>query len=115
LSWGLGKIGPPAGFVRSTRHGKSARYEPGFERFVVDFDGANLRTLPADTKIQHVVTVGTGGKLNHAALQKNKINDTWRVAFTIKPDGSGRPIELRCFLKQDGGALTETWSYLWQP
>jgi periplasmic glucans biosynthesis protein len=115
LTWGLSKIGPPAGFVRSTRHGKSARYEPGFERFVVDFDGKALRSFGPEAKLDHVVTVGEGGKLNHSALQKNKINDTWRVAFTVKPDGSGRPIELRCFLRQGSEALTETWSYLWQP
>ena len=115
LTWGLEKIGPPAGFVRATRHGKSARFEPGFERFVVDFDGKALRGLNADAKIEHVVTVGEGGKLNHATLQKNKINGTWRVAFTVKPDGSGRPIELRCVLRQPGQVLTETWSYLWQP
>ncbi|MBL9190345.1 MAG: glucan biosynthesis protein [Opitutaceae bacterium] len=115
LTWGLGKIGPPAGFVRATRHGKSARYEPGFERFVIDFAGAPLEALGAEAKLEHAVTVGDGGKLNHAALQKNSINGTWRVAFTVKPDGSGRPIELRCFLKHGTKVLTETWSYLWQP
>lgn len=115
LTWGLGQIAPPAGFVRATRHGKSARYEPGFERFVIDFAGKQLEALGADAKIEQVVSVGVGGKLNHAALQKNAINGTWRVAFTVKPDGSGRPIELRCFLKRGAQALTETWSYLWQP
>jgi glucans biosynthesis protein len=115
LTWSLDQIGSPAGFVRATRHGKSARFEPGFERFVVDFDGKELRALPGDAKIEHVVDVGEGGKLHHATLQKNKINDTWRVAFTVKPDGSGRPIVLRCFLRQPQRALTETWTYLWQP
>ena len=115
LTWALDKIAPPGGFVRATRHGKSARWEPGFERFVVDFDGKALRALPADAKIEHAVTVGEGGKLNHATLQKNKLNGTWRVAFTVKPEGNGRPIELRCVLRQSGQPLTETWSYLWQP
>ncbi len=115
LTWGLAQIGPPAGFVRATRHGKSARYEPGFERFVIDFDGARLRALGAEAKLDHLVTVGEGGKLNHSALQKNAVNGTWRVAFTVKPDGSGRPIELRCFLREGRDGLTETWTYLWQP
>jgi len=115
LTWGREMIGPPAGFVRATRHGKSARYEPGFERFVIDFDGAALRALGADATVDHVVSVGAGGKLNHSALQKNAINGTWRVAFTVKPDGSGRPIELRCFLRTPRDSLSETWSYLWQP
>lgn len=115
LTWSVGKIGPPAGFVRSTRHGKSARHEPGFERFVIDFDGATLRALGPDAQLDYVVTVGEGGKLNHSALQQNKINGTWRVAFTVKPDGSRRPIELRCYLRTASDSLSETWSYLWQP
>jgi glucans biosynthesis protein len=111
----MDQIASPAGFVRSTRHGKSAHYEPGFERFVVDFDGPNLKALAPDARIDHVVTVNGGGQLNHSSLQKNPINTTWRVAFTVKPDGSGKPIELRCFLRKTPDALTETWSYLWQP
>jgi glucans biosynthesis protein len=61
------------------------------------------------------VTVTGGGALNQSSLQKNTINGTWRVAFTVKPDGSGKPVELRCFLRKDPDVLTETWSYLWQP
>ena len=115
LHWFLDQIRPPAGFVRATRHGKSAYYEPGLERFVVDFDGAQLQSLGPEAGIEHVLTVGDGAKLNHAALQKNPVNGTWRVAFTLKPDGSGRSVELRCFLRRSGQVLTETWSYLWQP
>lgn len=115
LHWFLDQIAPPAGFVRATRHGKTAYYEPGMERFVVDFDGKQLQGLKADAKLEPVVSVGTGATLNHASIQKNAINGTWRVAFTIKPDGSGRPVELRCHVKRGTDALTETWSYLWQP
>jgi periplasmic glucans biosynthesis protein len=115
LRWSSEPMGPPAGFVRATRHGKSARYEPGMERFVIDFEGAKLRAAAANTPVEHVVTVGAGGVLNHATLQKNEINGTWRVAFTVRPDGSGRPVELRCFLRAAAGSLTETWTYLWQP
>jgi len=115
LHWSLDSLAPPAGFVRSTRHGKAAYYEPGLERFVVDFDGERLQAAKAGTGIEHRVEVGAGATLNHAAVQKNPINGTWRVAFTIRPDGSGRPVELRCFLRQGNDTLTETWSYLWQP
>jgi periplasmic glucans biosynthesis protein len=122
LHWFIDQIRPPAGFVRSTRHGKSAHYEPGFERFVIDFDGPQLKALDAEAqwtksgpKLEHVVTVSGGGKLHHSSLQKNSINGTWRVAFTVKPDDTGKPVELRCFLRKGPEALTETWSYLWQP
>jgi glucans biosynthesis protein len=115
LHWFIDQIGPPAGFVRSTRHGKSAVYEAGFERFVIDFDGKQLQEFSAKTEIEHDITVGAGAMLNHSSLQKNPINGTWRVAFTVKPDGSNKPVELRCFLRRTGQTLTETWSYLWQP
>lgn len=119
LRWFLDGFGSPAGYVRSTRHGRSAAYEPGLERFVVDFDGAKLQATKDDpkavAKVEQIVTVGGGATLNHSSLQKNPINGTWRVAFTVKPDGSGKPVELRCFLRRSGESLTETWSYLWQP
>ena len=65
--------------------------------------------------IEPVVSVGDGASLANATLQKNPFNGTWKVAFAIKPDGSGRPVELRCFLRKTPHVLTETWSYLWQP
>lgn len=115
LHWFRDQIGPPAGFVRSTRHGPTAYYEAGMERFVVDFAGGALGRKTADSAVEPVVEVGTGGTLHHAAGQKNPINGTWRLAFTVRPDGTGRPVELRAFLRQGDDVLTETWSYLWQP
>jgi glucan biosynthesis protein len=58
LHWSLDSLAPPAGFVRSTRHGKAAYYDPGLERFMVDFDGAQLQALNAGTAIEHRVAVG---------------------------------------------------------
>jgi glucans biosynthesis protein len=37
------------------------------------------------------------------------------VVFEIRPDTSGTPVELRCFLRKGPHVLTETWSYLWNP
>ncbi len=62
-----------------------------------------------------MLSVGDGATLVHSSLQKNPYNRTWRVSFALKPDGSGKPIELRCFLRKQPHVLTETWSYLWQP
>lgn len=115
LHWSLASAGPRAATVRSTRSGKTAYYEPGLHRFVVDFEGGRLQALERTTVLEPVVSVGTGAQLNHASIQKNPINGTWRVAFTIRPDGTGRPVELRCFVRQADAALTETWSYLWTP
>jgi glucans biosynthesis protein len=116
LHWFLDQIGPPAGFVTSTRHGRSRTFEPDLERFVVDFDGPALRRRGAGAPVEAVVSVGAGAVLVHdPSAQKNPYNNTWRAAFALRPDGSGTPVELRCFLRDPANVLTETWSYLWQP
>ena len=106
---------PPAGYVVSTRQGISKTHQPELRRFWVDFDGQYLRGRNNTPDIKAVVTVGEGAKLIHQSVEKNVYNGTWRVAIALKPDGSGRPVELRCFLKWEPHILTETWSYLWNP
>jgi glucans biosynthesis protein len=115
LHWYMDQIHPPAGFVSATRIGKTATQERDLERFVVDFDGAYLSKQGPDPLIEPVVTVGAGGTLVNTTIQKNPYNGTWRVVFSIRPDGSGKPVEMRCFLRKPPHVLTETWSYLWQP
>jgi len=115
LHWFLDQIHPPAGFVVATRTGYSQTHESELRRFVIDFDGPYLHQQNADPAIESVVSVGAGATLVYRTLQKNPFNGTWRVAFGLKPDGSGRPVELRCFLRKTPHVLTETWSYLWNP
>jgi glucans biosynthesis protein len=115
LHWFMDQIHPPAGFVASTRTGQSMTHEPELRRFVIDFDGPYLRQQKPDPAIEPDVWVGDGAKLSYKTLEKNPYNGTWRLGFGIKPDGSGRPVELRCFLKKTPHVLTETWTYLWSP
>lgn len=115
LHWFMDQIHPPAGYAVSTRHGRTKTHEPDLERFHVDFTGPYLGKHGPDPKIESVVTVGEGAELVHSTVQKNPYNGTWRAAFAVRPNGSGRPVELRCFLRKKPHVLTETWSYLWQP
>jgi glucans biosynthesis protein len=115
LTWFLDQIHPPGAWVVATRHGRSRTQEPDLERFMVDFDGPSLRHLPAGAGPEPVVTAGPGAELVHAMVQHNPYDGTWRAAFALRPDKSGRPVELRCYLRDGGRALSETWSYLWQP
>jgi glucans biosynthesis protein len=115
LHWFLDQIRPPNGYVVATRVGRTLTHEPELRRFVVDFDGAALRELTSAEGVEPVVSVGPGATLANAIVQANSFNGTWRIAFAIKPDGTGRPVELRCFLKKAPHVLTETWSYLWNP
>jgi len=115
IHWFMDQIRPPAGFAVATRIGRTRTHELDLERFVVDFDGAYLSKQGPDPLIEAVVTAGAGATLVNSTVQKNPFNGTWRVAFALKPDGSGHPVELRCFLRKAPHVLTETWSYLWQP
>ena len=114
LRWFLDGIAPPGARVVATRRGKSGVHEPGFERFVVDFAGGALAGLDADAPVEAVVTVDATAAPHHVTVQRNRFNGSWRVAFLVRPPAEPRPVELRCFLRRGGEALSETWSHLWQ-
>lgn len=119
LSWFVetqpGAKVPPGGTAVATRLGRSQTHEPDLQRFVVDFDGPLLNAMSAKTEVKAMLSVGEGATLVHQGIQKNPFNGTWRVAFALRADGSGQPVELRCFLQKAPNILSETWSYLWQP
>lgn len=115
LHWFIDQIHPPGGYTVATRHGRTRTFETDLERFVIDFDGPKLRGMEADSGIETAVTVGHGATLMNATAQKNPYDGTWRAAFAFRPDGSGKPVELRCYLRRSSRVLSETWSYLWQP
>lgn len=115
LHWFMDQIRPPLAYTVSSRHGKSHFWEPDMERFQIEFDSPQMQQWGAEEAIKSAVTVGDGAMLVHQTAMKNPYNGTWRAFFTIKPDGSGRPVELRCHLKRGTQVITETWTYLWQP
>ena len=108
-----GSIHPPAGRAVGTRLGRSRTHEPELQRVIVDF--GHVAKREGGGEVEAVLDVGTGAQLVHQGLQWNPFNETWRLAFALKRDGSGRPVELRAFLRQADDGLTETWTYLWQP
>lgn len=113
LKWttDLGKR-PPGGYTVATRP-TFVMGRPELRRFVVDFEGHPLQVVASG--VEGVVTVGDGATLDGVQTQRNPINGSWRLVFSLKPDGSGRPVDLRAFLRKDDNVLSETWSYLWQP
>ena len=119
LSWFMegqeGAKTPPGGTAVATRLGRSKTHETDLQRFVIDFESPFLNGRKAEAKLENVLSVGAGATLVHEVLQKNPFTGGWRVAFALRADGSGKPVELRCFLRQSSHVLTETWTYLWQP
>ncbi|NTV32414.1 MAG: glucan biosynthesis protein D, partial [Deltaproteobacteria bacterium] len=82
--------------------------------------------LPADKPLTAVISVEPRGKLIEQQLYKNSVTGGWRLVFQISfEDPSSlekvlpairRPVvELRAYLKLGDNALTETWSYAYQP
>ena len=100
----------PSGRVVATRRDRGTA--DNAYRFVIDFDGKKLDSLPEDTVLRGVVTIASGddtAELLDQQVVKNPVTGGWRLTFQIRPL-KGDPVELRAFLDQGGNSLTETWS-----
>lgn len=89
------------------------------KRFVLDFEGGKLKSLPANAALKAVINVGQDGQLVQQNVFKNSVTGGWRLAFQVKPPDD-KPLQLRVFLQQEKDAmikdtLTETWTYMLQP
>ena len=84
----------------------------GGTRFVIDFAGRKLGTLPPDEVLRGVVDV-TGGDAQAEILDQHVVKNPhvggWRLSFQVVPK-KREPVELRAFLERGGEVLTETWS-----
>jgi glucans biosynthesis protein len=111
----------PAPLARcvATRTGQGG--EPGQERsagstkFVVEFLGGNLATLPFGVIPQAVVTAAHG-TLGPASVEPvpDGVAGHWRVRFDFTAE-SAEPVELRLYLRLEDSALSETWLYQFHP
>jgi len=112
LSWyGDDPKRPPAGRVVATRqdYGKV----PNAHRFVIDFAGGKLTSIPASEVLRGVVTILNGEEVATILDQhvvKNEVTGGWRLSCQIQPQKRDT-LELRAFLEKGGDALTETWSH----
>jgi glucans biosynthesis protein len=100
----------PSGRVVATRRDRGTA--DNAYRFVIDFDGKKLESLPEDTVLRGVVTIASGddtAELLDQQVVKNPVTGGWRLTFQIRPL-KGDPVELRAFLDQGGNSLSETWS-----
>jgi glucans biosynthesis protein len=84
-------------------------------RFVVDFAGGKLAGLPAEAKVEPVITVSRGEVEITSARPLESISG-YRAMFDLRPlDESTAPVDLRMYLRLGNEALTETWIYQWLP
>lgn len=115
---------PPSGQVIATRISKGRTEK--LRKFILDFQGGRLESLPPDAPLTAVVKVDSKTRLIEQQLYKNRVTKGWRLVFQVSFEEPGsidrvmplakRPsTELRAFLKLGESALTETWSYAYQP
>ena len=111
---------PKLGRVVATRLGRGG--QPGLPRpkgvrkFVVEFLGGPLTTLPYGVKPE-MVTSASRGSLGATASSKpspTTLPGHWRVEFDLAVEGPD-PVEMRCFLQAGGQTLTETWMFQYHP
>lgn len=104
-------------YVAETRSGQGGvsgvENAVSLRKFVVDFAGAALADISAETPPDVVATV-SGGVAQHTALSRIDANGAWRLVFDVETDGTA-PLELRAYLVGSGRQLTETWLYQWRP
>ncbi len=109
---------PPGGLaaVVQTRRGRGYTHEQnGDLQFVIDFDGANLRALPTDAKLNAAVATDSNAELHENNLFRNHVTGAWRMTVRFKRLDAAKPVELRAIVKQKQAVMSETWSYIVPP
>ncbi|MDX6752014.1 glucan biosynthesis protein D [Geminicoccaceae bacterium 1502E] len=87
--------------------------QEGLLKFVVEFDGPILKSIPWGVRPKVVATASRG----QVSLQRAEPiwhTPRWRAEFDLEALGS-EPVDLRLFMEMDGEPLTETWLYQWHP
>jgi glucans biosynthesis protein len=107
---------PPHSWVTQSRRGHGAfRTADADVGMVLDFDGPLLRKLPADAKVEGVVSSDGNVEVLRRHTYRNDATGGWRMALELRRVDSGKPAELRAFLRMDNNPVSETWSYILPP
>lgn len=106
----------PLASVVQSRRGQGYKHHPeNSVGFVIDYDGPALRKLSNDAKPEGIVTLDANGQLLESTVYRNAVTGGWRQMLRVKRVDAAKPIEMRSFLKNEGNAISETWSYILTP
>ncbi|MBS0321822.1 MAG: glucan biosynthesis protein G [Proteobacteria bacterium] len=106
----------PQASVIQTRRGHA--YRRGNDNtldFVVDFAGPALAALAPTARIDPVVTAIANADIVDVSVVRNDETHGARLLLRVRRQDDEKPLELRAFLRNAAGSLTETWSYLLPP
>jgi len=82
-------------------------------RFLVDFAGGDLAYYRADPGRVEVIASASNGKVTATSLVANAHTGGLRAAIDVMVSAPGQATDLRAFLRAEGRALSETWTYPW--
>lgn len=102
--------------TRIGRGGQPGQARPtGVRKFMVEFYGGPLATLPSGAKPELVLTAATG-KFSYIFSEAvpDAVAGHWRAQFDFAAIDN-TPVDLRLFLKLGEQTLSETWLYQYQP
>ena len=87
----------------------------GVRKFMVEFKGPPLESLPSGVRPEAVLTASRGSfSYIFTEAVPNDVPGHWRAQFDFASSGSD-PVEMRLFLRVDGKPLSETWLYQYHP
>ena len=72
-----------------------------------------MAQLPKNAAVEMVVSASRG-EIQKVAARPILESDQWRGDFDLIAQGS-EPVDLRAYLRDAEGALSETWLYQWSP
>jgi glucans biosynthesis protein len=120
LTWGADEPYPtPLARCVATRLGRGGQpglpRPPGVEKFIVEFLGGPLATLPFGVKPEAVITT-TRGQLSLVFTEAvpDGVAGHWRAVFDLTVAGK-EPVDLRMYLKSGDSTLSETWLFQYHP
>jgi len=88
---------------------------PGVRKFVVEFMGGPLVSLPFGVKPEPVLTASRGTfSYVFTEAVPDGVSGHWRASFDLTVDGQD-PVDLRLYLKAGDNTLSETWLYQYHP
>ncbi len=109
-----GLVTPPLGYTVNTFVGAGDIVGGGKAknayRVVVDLKGGPLDKLEAAAKVTAEVTGIDKTQVIEQFVEYNAPLKAWRLSILARPAG-GSALGLRAFLKHDGEAVSETWTY----
>ena len=87
----------------------------GVRRFIVEFTGKSLASLPYGVRPEPMLWASRGS-FSNVSVQAvpDDVPGHWRAMFDLSVEGS-EPVEMRLLLQDKGKPLTETWLYQHHP